>query len=186
MADPGSEDVLEFGGPERPPGRRPWRIAALVVAGLVVGGLVVHGALSRSTPHAPPSAVAESSAPAYVPDPRLAKAAVGALPVYPGAVPPVGYLDAASRFVRDYADQPGQRIQLDIACAGTGTVRLDAYPDDAQTGATGQVLADSTVRCADQPVATTVSLNAPPGGRYQLVLAAGPATGVLAWRLISW
>jgi hypothetical protein len=165
---------------------------ALALAALVVGGLIVRGALSGSSPPRPvPPPVGLPSTPAYHPDPVLARAADTALPHYPGRVPPVGHLDAGTRFVGVYGDSPGQPIQVDVACAGTGRVRLGVYPDGAQPEATGQVLATATVMCGARPVALTVAIKAPLAGRYQLVFsgettAGGATAGVLAWRLIPW
>lgn len=182
-------DVLEVGGAAPPPGRRRWRIAALLASGLVLGGLIVHGALAER-PAAQRAAPQPSASPTFVPDPALARTAGAALPAYPGTVPPIGFLDAGTRFVGVYADTPGQRVQVDVACAGVGQVLLGVYQDGAQAQPTGPVLATATVPCSAAPQPVTVTVYAPPAGQYQLVLATSgstaPAAGVLAWRLIPW
>lgn len=181
----GDTHVVRFGGREPAPRWRRWRAVVVAVAAVVLAGLVLHGALAgrRAPDPAPPDGLPPS--PAYVPDPVLAVEAGGALPSYPGRVPPIGYLNAASGFVGTYGDTPGRPIQLDLACAGTGTVLVEAYPDRAQRPS-GPRLAAATVACGARPVATTVSINAPPSGQYQVILTAGPAAGVVAWRLIPW
>jgi hypothetical protein len=171
-------DVLEVGGP--PPSRRwrRWRVALLVLAATVLAGLAVHGALSHR--HDAGRGVPAPAGPTYRPEPALARAAAGALPSYPGTVPPIGYLKASAPFVGSYADEPGRRVQVDAACAGTGRVELRASAE------TGQPLGEATALCASAPAPVTITLYAPPGGSYQVVFTPGPATGVLAWRLVPW
>ncbi len=174
-------DVLEFGGPPPRPGRRRWRIVALAGAAVLLAGGLARAALAD---HSGAGPAARPSAPAFVPDPLLARAAGAALPGYPGAVPPVGYLDAGRRTVGEYGADPGRPVQLDAACAGTGSVLVDAWPAGPQP--TGPALASATVPCTGAPTAVTLTLKTPPDGRYRLVLTAAPAAGVLAWRLIPW
>ncbi len=175
--------MVEWGSPGRP-GRRRWRTLALALTGLLVGGLIVHGALTSTD--VPPAVARPSAPPPFTPDPALAAEAGSALPGYPGTVPPVGYLDAGTRFVGVYGDTPGRRVQVDVACAGAGAVVLGAYPDGARLDATDQVLATATVPCSKRPAAVTIAINAPPVGRYQLIFASDAAAGVLAWRIIPW
>jgi len=133
-------DVLEAGGPPPPRRWRRWEVALVVVAALVLGGLAIHSALTH--PHDAGRGVPGGgpAGPTYVPEPTLARTAAAALPSYPGTVPPIGYLDAARRFVGVYGDDPGRRLQVDAACAGTGQVLLSAHPDVNGSPATDQVL----------------------------------------------
>lgn len=182
-------DVIELGTPPPPRRRRAWQIAGAVLLAAILGVLVVRGALSDRG--GPPRATVTDQAtatPSRVPlNPVLAGAARAALPAYPGAVPPVGLLDARGNFVGVYQAGPGQRVQLDVACGGSGTVLLSVYPDTPTPSPSGPVLAGAKVLCADRPAPVTVTVQAPPDGRYQVAIwGADGATGVLAWRLIPW
>jgi hypothetical protein len=184
-------DVLESGGTPPPPRRRRWQAALLVLAALVLVGLAVRSALTH--PHDAGRGVPGTArpGPTYLPDPTRARTAAGALPSYPGTVPPIGYLDAGKRFVGDYAAAAGRRVQIDAACAGTGQVVLSAYSDggpspSAASPPVNQPLAGATLLCTTAPNASTLSFDVPLGGRYQVIFAPGPATGVVAWRLVPW
>jgi hypothetical protein len=182
-------DVIQLGTPEPPRRRRAWRVTGAVLVAAAVGVLVVHGALTDSG-RRPRAAVTAPEAPSPSPvhlDPALAGAARAAMPEYPQAIPPIGLLDAETRFVGVYEASPGQHVQLDLACDGVGTVLLGIYPDTPAPSASGHVLADVKVPCTDRPSPVTVTVQAPPDGRYQVAIwGAAGASGVLAWRLIPW